>query len=150
MKACQLTEEFLQRFYNEDNSYERGESFFCEAGKISANCTNCNCSQMQRCFTSLLPHDGGQVEGYNQEAEECRPQPNPEPHGQVVDLEIFTKMHQNFLEDENRSGAAEHGERLSAEQTEDPAGEQVSEKRLEHSLQPNTWLVRGKQDQDTL
>ena len=55
-------------------------------------------------------------------------------------------MHQNFLEDENRSGAAEHGERLAAEQTEDPAGEQVSEKRLQHSLQPNTWLMRGKQE----
>ena len=60
------TVKFRQRFYDEDDSDESGETFFGESGEV--------------------PNERGEVEGDDDEAEEAGPKANVQPEVHVIKL----------------------------------------------------------------
>ena len=81
------------------------------------------------------PDNGRAVHGHDDDAEEGGPESDPEPRGEIVPLRAEAVVHQDLLEDEDGSGAAEDSERLSGKQTEHPPGQEVPHEGLQHSLQ---------------
>lgn len=55
----------------------------------------------------------------------------------------LAEVEQQPFEDQNRTGAAEDGERLASQQTEDPTSDRRAQKTLQHALRTRVeTLVR--------
>ena len=111
-----LTDKLFESLHNENDTNETGKCLLSEPGEV--------------------PDDGGEVESDDDETEQGGPESYPESHGEVVDLIVFTEVHQDLLEDEDRPGTAEDRERLASEHAEHPACYEVTQEGLQDALAP--------------
>ena len=75
----------------------------------------------------IRPDYGRAIHSHDDDAEECRPEPDPEPDGEVGHPVRKAKVHQDFLEDEDRASAAKDCEGLPRKQAEDAPSQQMTQ-----------------------
>ena len=83
----------------------------------------------------MAPDYSGTIDSNNDNAEEGAPQSNPESGGQIIETVRVTKVHQDFLKDENRTCAAKDSEGLAGKQTEDTTSKKMTKEGLQHTLE---------------
>ena len=127
--SFQRTEQFLDGLYDENETDKSGKGFLSESGEVS--------------------DDSGKVESNDDEAEQGGPQSDPESHGEVVDLEVMTEVHEDLLEDEDWASTAEYRERLPSEETEHSASNEVTQERLQHSLETFSDVAEEAPESDS-